>query len=83
MLSFYTRHHIYRQGVTLSGKQQLRSQGPVPVYALCTKDGTRAKGRESANGDASETGAWTETKAAPETGTGREGVQEKRRGRGR
>ena len=35
-LSFRTRHHLCRLGMTLAVTRQLRSQGPVLVQAYCT-----------------------------------------------
>ena len=49
-LSFRTRHHLCRQGVTLASIRQPRSQGPVSVQAHRTEGVTGSEGREGANG---------------------------------
>ena len=43
-LSFRTRHHLCRQGVTLASTRQLRSQGPVSVQAYRTEGVTGSEG---------------------------------------
>ena len=49
-LSFRTRHHLCRQGVTLASTRQLRPQGHVSEKAHRTEGVTESKGREGANG---------------------------------
>ena len=55
--TFCTRRHLCRQGVVLAGTQQLRSQGTVPVHALCTEGVSRPEERERANGDGNGVGS--------------------------
>ena len=48
-LLFRTRYHLCKQGIALPGTRQLRSQGPVSVYAHRTEGITVSRGREGAN----------------------------------
>ena len=48
-LLFRTRYHLCKQGEALAGTWQLRSQGPVSVYAHRTEGVTVSRGREGAN----------------------------------
>ena len=43
VLSFRTRHHLFRQGVTLASTRQPRSQGPASVQAHRTGGGNRTR----------------------------------------
>ena len=49
-LSFRTRHHLCRQGVTLASTRQPRSQGPASVQAHRIGGVTGSEGQEGANG---------------------------------
>ena len=49
-LSFRTRQHLCRQGVTLAGTRRPHSQGPASVQAHHTGGVTGSEGQEGANG---------------------------------
>ena len=49
-LSFRTRHHLCRQGVTLASTRRPHSQGPASVQAHRTGGVTGSEGQEGANG---------------------------------
>ena len=49
-LSFCTRHHLCRQGVTLVSTRQLRLQGLVSVHSHRTEGVTGSEGRKAASG---------------------------------
>ena len=49
-LSFHTRHHLCRQGVTLASTRRPHSQGPASVQAHGTGGVTGSEGQEGANG---------------------------------
>ena len=57
-LSFRTRYHPCRQGVTLASTRQLRSQGPVSAQAHRTEGVTGSEGREGAHGVGGGIGVW-------------------------
>ena len=49
-LSFRTRYHLYRQGVTLASTRRPHSQGPASVQAHRAGGVTGSEGQEGANG---------------------------------
>ena len=56
-LSFRTRHHLCRQGVTLASTRQFRLQGPVSIQAHRTEERTGSgAGTETVTGSGVETG---------------------------
>ena len=50
LVNTHTNHHLCRQEVVCEGTRQLRSQGPVSVYAYRTEGVTGSEGRGGANG---------------------------------
>ena len=68
-LLFPKRHYLCRQGVALAGTQQLRLQGPVPVYVHCTEGLPRSEGQEKGTETAPGSGGRTETETGLGTGT--------------
>ena len=72
-LSFRARLHLCRQGGALARTEQLRSQGPVPVYAHSAERVTRLEALEGVNGDGNGVGDGV--------GNGNGGEDKRRNGR--
>ena len=69
-LSFRVRHHLWRQGVTLTGTKQLRSYGPVTVHAHCTPGVKQVRGTGVGTGTGTGWEQGQRREREPKTGTG-------------